>query len=79
MHAGLGYQVTRNVTIELAYRYMDLGDFKTGPTNSFDGVTVVNGSPFTIKDVTSHDVKLGVRWQLDNPPVYAPPPLVRKG
>ncbi|MGY4231905.1 opacity protein-like surface antigen [Bradyrhizobium sp. USDA 4449] len=79
LHAGLGYQVTRNVTIELAYRYMDLGDFKTGPTNSFDGVTVVNGSPFTVKDVTSHDVKLGVRWQLDSPPVYAPPPLVTKG
>ena len=78
LHAGLGYQVTRNVTIELAYRYMDLGDFKTGPTNSFDGVTVVNGSPFTVKDVTSHDVKLGVRWQLDSPPAYMPP-LVTKG
>jgi opacity protein-like surface antigen len=78
LHAGLGYQVTRNVTIELAYRYMNLGDFVTGRTNSFDGVTVVNGSPFTIKDVTSHDVKLGVRWNFDNPPVYAPP-LVRKG
>jgi len=31
------------------------------------------------KDITSHDLKLGVRWDLSNPPVYAPPPLMRKG
>jgi hypothetical protein len=31
-----------------------------------------------MKDITSHDLKLGVRWNLDSPPVYAPP-LVRKG
>jgi hypothetical protein len=32
------------------------------------------------RDITSHDLKLGVRWNLDSPqPVYAPPPLVRKG
>lgn len=78
IHAGLAYRVTPNVTLELAYRYINLGDGVTGPTNSFDGVTVVNGSPFTIKDITSHDLKLGVRWNLDSPPVYAPP-LVTKG
>jgi len=56
------------------------GNHSIYPTNSFDGVTVVNGSPFTIKDVTSHDVKLGVRWNFESEqPVYAPPPLVRKG
>jgi hypothetical protein len=32
------------------------------------------------KDITSHDLKFGVRWNLESPqPVYAPPPLVRKG
>ena len=30
------------------------------------------------KDITSHDLTLGVRWELDSPPVYAPP-LIRKG
>jgi hypothetical protein len=29
------------------------------------------------KDITSHD--LGLRWNIDSAPVYAPPPLVRKG
>jgi opacity protein-like surface antigen len=78
-HAGLAYQVTRNLAIELAYRYVDLGSAKTGPTNSFDGVTLVNGTPFQFKDITSHDLKLGVRWMFDAEPMYAPPPLVRKG
>ena len=31
------------------------------------------------KDITSHDLTLGVRWDLYNPPVYEPTPLVRKG
>jgi opacity protein-like surface antigen len=76
IHAGLAYQVTPNFTVELAYRYVNLGDATTGPTNSFDGVTIVNGSAFQFKDLTSSDVKLGVRWMFDTPP---PPPLMRKG
>ncbi|HEY3891567.1 MAG TPA: outer membrane beta-barrel protein [Bradyrhizobium sp.] len=79
LHAGLAYEVTPGFTVELAYRYINLGDGITGPTNSFDGVTVVNGSGFVMKDITSQDVKLGVRWELMSPPVYAPPPLVTKG
>ena len=27
----------------------------------------------------ARDLKLGVRWDLTSPEVYAPPPLVRKG
>ena len=79
LHAGVAYNVTRNVSLELAYSYMNLGDGVTGPTNSFDGVTVVNASGFTFKNITSNDVKLGVRWQFDAPPVYQPPPLMTKG
>jgi opacity protein-like surface antigen len=78
LHAGLAYKVTPGFTVELAYRYMNLGDGVTGLTNSFDGVTVVNQSGFTMKDITSQDVKLGVRWELSAPPTYTPP-LVRKG
>jgi opacity protein-like surface antigen len=80
VHAGLAYHVTNNLTVELAYSYMNLGSAITGPTNSFDGVTVVNQSGFTLKDITSNDIKLGVRWNFDQPPAPAPMlPLVRKG
>jgi opacity protein-like surface antigen len=78
VHAGLGYRVTPNVTIELAYSYMNLGDATTGlPNFNFAG-TPVAANPWTMHDLTSHDLKLGVRWMLESPPVYAPP-LVTKG
>lgn len=78
LHAGVAYHVTPNVAIELGYSYMNLGDAVTGPTNSFDGVMVVNGSAFVMKNITSNDLKLGVRWNLNSPPVDALP-FVTKG
>jgi opacity protein-like surface antigen len=78
LHAGLAYKVSPNFTIELAYRYLDMGDGLTGDLRTFDGTNNVF-NPMTFKSITSHDLKLGVRWDLNSPPVYAPPPLVRKG
>jgi opacity protein-like surface antigen len=78
VHAGLAYKVTPNFTVELAYRYLDMGDGLTGDLRTFDGTNNIN-NPTTFKNITSHDLKLGVRWDLSSPPVYAPEPLVRKG
>ncbi|WP_315835368.1 outer membrane protein [Bradyrhizobium prioriisuperbiae] len=78
VHAGLAYKVTPGLTMELAYRYVDLGDGITGDIKAFDGTNnVVN--PMTFKHITSQDVRLGVRWSLDPTPVYAPRPLITKG
>lgn len=78
LHAGLGYRVTPGMTVELAYSYMNLGSGQTGSLSTFTGVTTNN--PFYFRDITSHDVKLGVRWSLDAGPAYIPqPPLIRKG
>ncbi|SFN61463.1 Opacity protein [Bradyrhizobium sp. Ghvi] len=78
LHTGLAYKVNPNLTLELAYSYVNLGDGITGPAYAFDGSG--GGHPFKVKDITSHDVKLGVRWNLDSPPAYMPPPpLVTKG
>ena len=77
VHAGLAYKVTPNFTVELAYRYLDMGDGLTGDLRTFDGTNNIN-NPMTFKNITSHDLKLGVRWDLSSPPVYAPP-LIRKG
>jgi opacity protein-like surface antigen len=77
-HAGLAYRVTPNFTVELAYRYLDMGDGLTGDLRTFDGTNGIN-NPTTFKNITSHDLKLGVRWDLTSPQVYAPPPLIRKG
>lgn len=78
-HAGLAYRVSPNLTLELAYSYVNLGDGYTGVAATFDGSS--GGHAFKFRDITSHDLKFGVRWNLDSPePVYAPPPpLIRKG
>jgi len=78
LHAGVAYKVTPNFTVELAYRYLDMGDGLTGDLRTFDGVNLRN-NPMTFKSITSHDLKMGVRWDLSSPPAYAPPPLMRKG
>jgi opacity protein-like surface antigen len=77
LHTGLAYRVTPNVTLELGYSYMNLGDATTGTNSNFAGGPTPQFQ-WTMKDITSHDLKLGVRWNLESPPVYAPP-LVRKG
>ena len=76
-HAGLAYKVTPNLVLELAYSYVNLGEGQTGILSDFNGVTTNN--VFRFKDITSHDLKLGVRWDLESPQVYVPPPLIRKG
>lgn len=80
-HAGLAYQINPGLTMELAYRYVDMGDGRTGDLVTFDGTNSIY-NPTTLKHITSHDLKFGVRWSLDQMPSYAPPmlpPLIRKG
>ena len=76
-HAGLAYRVTPSVTLELAYSYIDLGSGITGSSYSFDQVTNTTHAPFAFHDITSQDLTLGVRWNLDTPPPVMP--LVTKG
>jgi opacity protein-like surface antigen len=78
LHTGLAYKINPATTVELGYSYMNMGDGATGPVTTYNGFT--RGVAMQFKDITSHDLKLGVRWNLDSPPAYAPPPpLVRKG
>jgi opacity protein-like surface antigen len=77
-HAGVAYKVTNNFTVELAYRYLDMGTAVHGVGNSFDG-TNSGQSSFQFRDLTSQDVRLGVRWTCCDLPPAPPPPLIRKG
>ncbi|UGY17501.1 outer membrane protein [Bradyrhizobium septentrionale] len=81
VHAGVAYRVTNNFTVELAYRYLDMGTAGQGQGHFFDG-TPAGPSSFQYRDITSQDVKLGVRFALpccDVLPPPPPPPLIRKG
>ena len=61
VYAGLGFEVTEAFTVELAYRYLDMGDGESGDLVTFDGVNNVD-NPMRFNGITSHDVKLGVRY-----------------
>ena len=87
LYAGLAYEVTKNVIIELAYRYIDLGSATSGPLFGYDNTP---NTPYEFNHITSQDLKLGVRFILNalepvryEPrqvyapvPVYTQPPVI---
>jgi opacity protein-like surface antigen len=80
LHAGLGYKVSNNLTMELAYRYVHLGDAQSGDLRTYTGINAVN-NPMHFRGIDSHDLKLGVRWTCCEPaaPVAPAPVLMRRG
>jgi opacity protein-like surface antigen len=82
LYAGVGYKVTKNFNIDLTYRYLNYGSAKE-TVDCFGG----NGcNDYKFKDLTSHDIMLGLRWTCcDNeqpapryvyqPQPYTPPPV----
>ena len=79
LHAGAAYTVTPSfklhggVPLSQPGRRADRSH--PAPDNSF-----TNGGAFGFNGIVSNDVMFGLRWMLQpEAPVYAPPPLVRKG
>jgi len=82
LHAGLAYDVTPNFKVELAYRYLNMGDAQSGQLNcvSPTGAACSYG-PLKVKSIDSSDIKLGVRWMFADRsmPVAMPAgPVIRK-
>lgn len=78
---GIGYAITPNLRLEVAYRYLDLGTFHSNPISCID-FTACWGERHSF-NVASHDVKLGFRYIIggfEPAPMPLPPPgpLVRK-
>ena len=74
VYAGFAHKVTPGLTIDLSYRYTDLGDAKSGPRTTFDGFATAGG--IELEDITSNDVMLSVRMALGSQP--APMPVAFK-
>ncbi|WP_349369023.1 outer membrane beta-barrel protein [Salinarimonas sp.] len=73
LYAGLGYEASERLSLEVAYRYLSMGDGEAGDLRPYCCGT---GQPdkTTFHDLTSHDVKVGMRWNLQGPaPVYGGP------
>jgi opacity protein-like surface antigen len=87
-HAGLAYNVNNNVKLELAYRYLHMGNAQTSIIDCASGGCSGTTGPrayYNLNSLDSHDIKVGLRWMLTPepvaPPVYTPPPppLMRRG
>lgn len=81
LHAGVSYKVNNQLTLEFAYRYVDLGNAIAGDLITYNGINNIY-NPMEFKNITSHDLKFGVRWLLEPPMEQRPmmlPPLMRKG
>jgi opacity protein-like surface antigen len=74
VYAGLSYKVTPGLTIDLSYRYTDIGDASSGDRTAYDLSSTARG--VEIEDITSNDIMLGVRWALGSQP--APMPVAFK-
>jgi opacity protein-like surface antigen len=78
LHAGLAYTVIPNFKVELAYRYLNLGDAKTATMTPYDNSGCC-ARTYTLKGIDSHDVKVGMRWMLGGPVMAAAgAPIIRK-
>jgi opacity protein-like surface antigen len=80
LQAGIGYEVAPGLTLEFAYRYLDLGDAESGDLATYDGTNAID-NPMIFNDLTSQDFKFGVRWMLGSvtgPPLEPSYPIVTK-
>lgn len=81
--AGLSFDVTQNLKLDLGYRYLDYGKFTSGSSRCLSATTAgFGGCDWVVhskNELASNDFRIGLRWMLGGES-YAPPqmPLVRK-
>ena len=77
--AGVGYEVTKNLKLDIGYRYLNLGDATTGTSVRRFGQT--QDFRYVQKDLASHDIRIGMRWVFADStpaPTYSHAPIIRK-
>jgi opacity protein-like surface antigen len=78
LYAGFAYRVSPGLTLELAYRYLDVGTGKSG--DLVDSITGIDYGPMSFNHLGSQDLMLGMRWMLEPAPRPGQfTPLVSKG
>jgi opacity protein-like surface antigen len=80
--AGLSFDVTQNLKLDLGYRYLDYGKFTSGKVNCLadatPGFTTGCYSVYSKNDLASNDFRIGLRWMIGEASYAPPAPLVRK-
>jgi opacity protein-like surface antigen len=79
VQAGLTYNVSDNFKIDFSWRYLDMGSPQSSNIFCQNTSTTAPCNFFTLKDMTSQDFRIGLRWLLE-PEAPAPVmPLSTRG
>ena len=65
LHAGITYKVTQSMSIDFGYRYIDLGNAHDRRDAGLRRQLHATAGRSPSSNITSHDLKLGVRWMLE--------------
>jgi len=79
VQAGLTYNVTRNFKVDFNWRFLELGSPQSAVVFC-QNTPACPGAFFTLRDLSSQDFRIGLRWMLTPeppPPVF--PAVVSKG
>jgi opacity protein-like surface antigen len=73
LHAGVAIKASENLTIDLGYSYVDLGNAQTGGLQSaINSGCAPNCSAVTFQHLYSHDFKVGLRYAFGGHDSYGP-------
>jgi opacity protein-like surface antigen len=80
VQAGLTYNVSNNFKVDFSYRYLNLGSPQTAVVQC-QNTSPCPGAFYTLRDMTSQDFRIGLRWMLqpEPTPVVMPAPLMSRG
>jgi opacity protein-like surface antigen len=64
LHTGVAMDVTERMSFDLGYSYINMGDAASDDVVAFDGTNNVK-NPMKFEEITSHDLKFGLRYKLN--------------
>ncbi len=73
VHAGMDYEVNQNLKLEMSYRYLDEGNANAGTVLCLN-TAFCGDVNYTIREITSHDMRIGMRWTFGGPEAPLPQP-----
>ncbi|WP_349369022.1 outer membrane beta-barrel protein [Salinarimonas sp.] len=66
--AGVSVDAGRSLSLDIGYRYVDLGEAATGASS---------GAHVETDRISAHEARIGLRWTFADEPAFAPAPLSR--
>jgi opacity protein-like surface antigen len=70
--AGASIDLDEHRKIDIGYRFLDLGGDISATTSLIECLCGAVGGPLEVSDLYSHEFRIGLRWQFDEPREHLP-------